>query len=200
RNHMRRYRRPWTIGLALTTGTLGLLLVGSRLWAQTAPLSSGPSPATTGTFEATPRLYAGPKGEVLRLSYRVMATGTGGIVGSTPASKGWKTRVEISPQDKDVTAGNADLGVGPDGQMTVAYQWWRKMPTSSKQIRLARSADGGKTWDQPDTSLDTSGKAFAPKVAWGRDQSLVVVWADEQRSNRVWDVYVRRSPDGGATW
>jgi hypothetical protein len=27
-----------------------------------------------------------------------------------------------------------------------------------------------------------------------------VTWADEQRSNRVWDVFARRSPDGGATW
>ena len=197
---MRRHRRPWTIGLALTTGTLGFLLVGSHLWAQTAPLSSGPLSTTPSVHEAAPRLFAGPKGEALRLSYRGVGSGTGGIVIATPVERDWKTLVEIIPQEKDVTAGNADLALGPDGQITVAYQWWRRMPTSSKQIRLARSTDGGKTWTQPETQLDNSGKAFAPRVAWGKDQSLVVVWADEQRSNRVWDVFVRRSPDGGTTW
>jgi hypothetical protein len=108
--------------------------------------------------------------------------------------------LEIIPQEKDVSAGSADLALGPAGQLAVAYQWWRRMPTSSKQIRLARSNDGGKTWIQHATALDPSGKAFAPKVAWGGDQNLVVVWSDEQRSNRVWDVYARHSPDGGATW
>lgn len=197
---MRRYRRPRTIGLALTTGTLGFLLVGSHLWAQTAPLSSGPLTTTPGTYEASPRLFAGPKGEPVRLSYRVAAAGTGGIVVAMPVDRDWKTLVEINPGEKDVTAGNADFALGPAGELTVAYQWWRRMPTSSKQIRVARSTDGGKTWIQPPTSLDTSGKAFAPKVAWGADRSLVVVWADEQRSNRVWDVFARRSPDGGNTW
>jgi hypothetical protein len=108
--------------------------------------------------------------------------------------------VEIIPEEKDVTAGNADLAVGPAGQLAVVYQWWRKLPTSSKQVRLARSNDGGKTWIQPAASLDTSGRAFAPKVAWGGERNLVVAWSDEQRSSRVWDVYARRSPDGGNTW
>ena len=197
---MQRYRRPWTIGLALTTGTLASLLVGSHLAAQTPPLSSGPIPDDSGPYEASPRLFAGPKGETLRLWYRGLPPGRGGIVLATPSPREWQTLVEIMPEEKDVTAGIADLAVGPAGQLTVAYQWWRRMPTSSKQIRLARSNDGGKTWIQPATPLDTSGKAFAPKVVWGRDQNLVVVWSDEQRSNRVWDIYARRSPDGGTTW
>jgi hypothetical protein len=188
------------IGLALTAGTLAVLFVGSQLTAQTPPLSSGPLPSDSGTYEASPRLFAGPKGETLRLWYRGVPPGTGGIVLATPSAREWQTLVEIIPQEKDVTAGTADLAVGPAGQLTVAYQWWRRMPTSSKQIRLARSNDGGKTWIQPATPLDTSGKAFSPKVAWGREQSLVVVWSDEQRSNRVWDIYARRSPDGGTTW
>jgi Neuraminidase (sialidase) len=123
----------------------------------------------------------------------------GGTVLATSSAREWQTLVEIMPQDKDVTAGNADLAVGPAGQLTVAYQWWRRMP-SSKQIRVAHSTDGGKTWIQPVTPLDTSGKAFSPKVALGAEQALVVVWSDEQRSNRVWDIYARRSPDGGTTW
>jgi len=197
---MQLHRRPWTIGSALTTGALAFLVAGSQLSAQTPPLSSGPIPSDSGPYEALPRLFAGPKGETLRLWYRGQPPGLGGIVLATQSPREWQTLLEIIPQEKDVSAGSADLALGPAGQLAVAYQWWRRMPTSSKQIRLARSNDGGKTWIQQATPLDPSGKAFAPKVAWGGDQNLVVVWSDEQRSNRVWDVYARHSPDGGATW
>jgi len=193
-------RRSLTLGLPLITGALAVLFVGGHLSAQTAPLSSGPISGEAPVYEAGPKLFAGPKGETLRLWYRSTSPGSGGTLLATPSPSGWQTLVEIMPPDKDVTAGIPDLAVGPAGQVAVAYQWWRKMPTSSKQIRVARSNDGGKAWEQPTTSLDTSGKAFSPKVAWGGDRNLVVVWADEQRSNRVWDVYARHSADGGATW
>jgi hypothetical protein len=201
---MRWCRRPWMSGLALLmTGTLALLLISSHLSAQTAPLSGGSTPSDVSTYEAQPRLFAGPKGEALRLWYRGIPPGTGGVLlGAASPNDAWQTLVEIVPQEKDVTAGTADLAIGSAGELTVAYQWWRRVP-SSKQIRVARSTDGGKTWIQPPTPLDTSGKAFAPKVAWG-GKNLVVVWSDEQRStnvgNRIWDIYARRSPDGGATW
>jgi hypothetical protein len=198
--YMRWYRRPWTIGLPLTIGLLTVVFVSGHISAQAPPLSSGVTPGDATLYEASPKLFAGPKGETLRLSYRSTSPGTGGTILATPSASGWQPLVEIMPEDKDVTAGIPDLAVGPAGQLTVAYQWWRKLPTSSKQIRVARSNDGGKTWVQPATPLDTSGKAFSPKVAWGGDGNLMVVWADEQRSNRVWDVYARHSADGGATW
>ena len=195
---MQACRRPWTIGVALTVGTAALFS-GSHLSAQT-PLKGGASPDDAAPYyAASPALFIGPKGETLRLWYQSATAGLGGTVLATPSPDGWRTLVEIVPNETNVTAGVADLALGPAGQLAIAYQWWRRTP-SSKQIRVARSSDGGKTWVQPASSLDTSGKAFAPKTAWGGDQSLVVVWADEQRSNRVWDVYARRSPDGGATW
>jgi hypothetical protein len=202
---MRWCRRPWVSSLALLmTGTLAVLLVNGHLSAQTAPLSGGSTPSDFGQYEAQPRLLAGPKGEALRLWYRGLPPGSGGVLlGAAAPNDAWKTLVEIIPQEKDTTAGSADLAVGPAGDLAVAYQWWRRAP-SSKQIRIARSTDGGKTWIQPPTPLDTSGKAFSPKVAWGRGQNVVVVWSDEQRStnvgNRTWDIYARNSPDGGSTW
>jgi hypothetical protein len=202
---MRWCRCPWVSSLALLmTGTLALLLVSGHLSAQTAPLSGGTTLSDTGPYEAQPKLFAGPKGEALRLWYRGLPPGTGGVLlGVAAPNDAWKTLVEIIPQEKDTTAGTADLAVGPAGELTIAYQWWRRVP-SSKQVRLARSTDGGKTWIQPSTSLDTSGKAFSPKVAWGRGQNVVVVWSDEQRSanvgNRIWDIYARSSSDGGSTW
>lgn len=191
--------RPWTIGLPLMAGLLTFVAVDGRLSAQAPPLEGSKGTAST-LYEAGPKLFAGPNGETLRMWYHSTVPGTGGTILAKAVGDGWQPLVEIMPPEKDVTCGVPDLAIGPNGQMAVAYQWWRKLPTSSKQIRVARSRDGGKTWDQPATALDTSGKAFTPKAAWGGDGSLVVVWSDEQRSNRVWDVYVRRSPDGGVTW
>src|SRR5262249_42146527 len=68
------------------------------------------------------------------------------------------------------------------------------------QIRIVRSVDGGKTWTRPATPVDSSGKAFEPQLAWGPGKSLAVVWSDERRANRVFDIYARHSPDGGVTW
>jgi hypothetical protein len=92
-----------------------------------------------------------------------------------------------------------DVAVESPGDLAVAYQWRRNSPRT-KQIRLATSQDGGKTWAQPTAGLEGSGKGFTPKLAWGRGRSLVMVWADERRAERAWDVYARRSPDGGSTW
>jgi hypothetical protein len=111
----------------------------------------------------------------------------------------WQTLLEILPQEKGVNAGGSNLAVGPSGKLVVAYQWLRNLPRS-KQIRLAQSDDGGKTWTQSTTPLDSSGKAFTPWPGWGPGRNLVVVWSDERRENRTWDIYARRSPDGGATW
>jgi hypothetical protein len=87
--------------------------------------------------------------------------------------------------------------------MAVAYQWVRDNPRT-KQIRVASSLDGGKTWAQPSTAVESPGKGFTPKLAWGRGRSLVVVLNDERADKRApetpWHLYVRRSPDGGGTW
>jgi hypothetical protein len=194
-----RWWRPWMIGLPLMTGALIFDVVDSHLSAQAPPLEGSKVSGST-LYEAMPKLFAGPNGETLRMWYRSTTPGTGGTILAAATASGWQSLVEIMPTEKDTTAGIPDLAIGPSGQMVVAYQWWRKLPTSSKQIRVAQSSDGGKTWAQPAAAVDMSGKAFTPKAAWGSDGSLVVAWADEQRSNRVWDVYARRSSDGGATW
>src|SRR5438128_8733150 len=66
--YMRWYWRPWTIGLPLTTGLITLVFVASHLSAQAPPLSSGVTPGDVTVYEASPKLFAGPKGETLRLS------------------------------------------------------------------------------------------------------------------------------------
>ena len=204
-------RRSWLCALVLTTSALALLLIGGHPSAQptpptpaapsaTAPFSLGLSPADTDPFEMTPRLFSGPQGETLRLWQRLVPPDKGRVLLAAESEGEWKPLLEIAPQEENTTVGMGDLSVGPAGQLAVAYQWWRRLPSSAKQIRVARSSDGGKTWIQSPTQLDQSDKAFSPKAAWGRDQNLVVVWSDEIRGNRIWDIYARRSTDGGATW
>src|ERR1700694_1806858 len=95
-------RRPWTIGLPLTTGLLTLTLIGGHPSAQAPPLSSGPIAREATLYEAAPKLFAGPKGETLRLWYRSPSPGTGGTIPATASAAGWLPLVEIMPQAQAV--------------------------------------------------------------------------------------------------
>ena len=200
---MQRRRHPWASGLTLTAGVMVVLLISHHLSAQTRGQAPGtPGVVASESDELAPWLLSGPKGEVFRLWQRSadLAKGGGGVfLAMALPQHAWQTLLEILPHEKGVTALTPDVAVGASGELAVAYQWRRDLPRS-KQIRLARSDDGGKTWTQPSTPLDPSETAFTPKLGWGRGRNLVVVWADERRANRAWDIYARRSPDGGATW
>ena len=194
--------------LAVAAGAGALLLAGGHLAAQTplspqAPPSEGPGfpGGATADDEVLPGLFPGPKGEVLRLWQREGDRRTGGgavLLASAKPQDAWEKLVEIRPSEKGMSARNADLAVGPSGELAMVYRWWRDQPRS-KQLRVASSDDGGKTWSQPSTSVDNGGKSFTPKIAWS-NKNLVVVWADERRRNRVFDIYARRSQDRGKTW
>ncbi|HEV2055368.1 MAG TPA: sialidase family protein [Methylomirabilota bacterium] len=152
--------------------------------------------------ETGPRLLSGPTGEVFSLWQRSgdLRTGGGGVfLALASPQHAWQKVLEILPNETGITALDPDVAFGSSGAVALAYQWRRHDPRT-KQIRLARSDGGGKTWTQSSTSIDGSGAGFTPKLGWGRGRSLVVVWADERRFQRTWDIYARRSPDGGATW
>lgn len=199
---MRRQQHRWAGCLVLTAASTVLLLIG-RLSAQ-APTQGIGAPGQTPmqADEFAPRLLQSPDGEVFRVSQRVsdFRTGGGGIFLALAApGDGWKNLLELLPTEPGVTALDADVAFGSAKEIAVAYQWRRHAPRT-KQVRLARSDDGGKTWTQNATPIESSGKGFTPKVAWGKGRSLVVVWMDERRHDKAWDIYARRSPDGGATW
>ncbi len=199
---MRRAQHRWA-GCLVLTAALTVVLLNGRLSAQ-AP---GQGAGTLGQMaapadEIVPRLLAGPDGEVFRLWQRWtdFRTGGGGVFLAL-ASPGdtWKKLLELLPSEPGVTALDPDVAFGSSKEIALAYQWRRHDPRT-KQIRLARSNDGGKTWIQSSNPIEGSGKGFSPKLAWGQGRSLVVTWADERRADKAWDVYARRSPDGGATW
>jgi hypothetical protein len=192
----------------MVTGTGVLLLVGNHLSAQTSVSPQAPSSPGAGLLaeggikgEVSPHFFLGPNGEVLRLWQREGDPKAGGgavLLAAAKPPDGWERLLEIRPTEVGVSARDGNLAVRPSGELAVVYRWWRYVPRS-KRIRVARSDDGGKSWGQPAGWVDTSGKAFSPQIAWS-DKSLVVVWADERRGDQLFDIYARRSPDGGQTW
>ncbi|PYM16829.1 MAG: hypothetical protein DMD81_11425 [Candidatus Rokuibacteriota bacterium] len=191
--------------LAVLTGTAIAFSTGGDLAAQTIPPGGMPElgggQSSTGD-EMMPRLFLGRNGEVLRLWQRRgddrQGGGTVSLARATPPDK-WRTLVELRASEKGVSIRDGALAISPSNDLAVVYRWWRNSPRA-KQLRLARSTDGGATWSQPGTPIDGSSKAFEPVIGWGRGRTLVVVWSDERRADRGFDVYVRRSPDGGSTW
>ncbi len=198
---MQRRRHRWAGCVALAAALTVPLLIG-RLSAQAPGPGTGSPWQSVGADEIQPRLLSGPDGQVFRLWQRWtdFRTGGGGVfLALASAGDTWQKLLELLPSEPGVTALDPDVAFGSSKELALAYQWRRHAPRT-KQIRLARSYDGGKTWTQSSTAIESSGKGFTPKLAWGRERSLVVVWADERRADKAWDVYARRSPDGGDTW
>jgi len=200
---MQRGWRLWAGCLALTVAVTVFPLIG-RLAAQAPGQSGGVlSPPATPADELAPRLLSGPDGEVFRFWRRWsdLRTGGGGVfLALASPQQAWKKILEILPSEPGVTALDPDVAFGLSNEVALAYQWRRHFPRT-KEVRLARSDDGGKTWTQSSTPVNTSGAGFTPKLGWGQGRTLVVAWADERREGeRTWDIYARRSPDGGATW
>ncbi len=198
-------QRGWSrwMGWTVLMAGAGVLLLGAPLRAQAPQGGQGGFPGFTAPAhdEVAPRLIPGPEGQLWRLWERTAdpRVGGGAVLLAAAEQESWRTLLEVRPAERGVSAKDPALAVGPAGEVALVYQWRRHDPRA-KQLRLARSDDGGKSWTQPETPLDGSGKAFEPQAAWGRERTLVVAWADERRRDRLFDIYVRRSPDGGATW
>jgi BNR repeat protein len=191
--------RPLTLVVGVGAVLLG---PGFPVQAQTLGLGGFPGMGPVAGNETSPHLISDPRGGLFRVWQRAGEPRSGGgavFVDVLRPPNRWESLLDLRPVEKGANAHAADLAVGPADHLAVAYQWWRENPRS-KQIRFAVSDDGGKSWTRPDIQLDRVGRAFEPRIAWARGKSLVVVWSDERRVGRVFDIYVRRSPDGGVTW
>jgi len=199
---MRRSQHRWAGYLAVAVGLVIFVVVG-RLSAQTSsPVLPAPIHATAPVDQIVPRLFATADGEVLRMwqTWVDLRAGGGGVfVSMASPPDAWTRLLESRPREAGVNEMEPDLALGSGKDIAVAYQWRRHAPRT-KEVRVVTSSDGGKTWSRPATAVESSGKGFTPKLAWGRGRSLVVVWMDERRAEKAWDIYARRSPDGGMTW
>jgi hypothetical protein len=153
--------------------------------------------------DASPQLFASPGGEIFRVWNRLRASereGGGAVVVSASSDgRDWRPLTQVLPQGTGVSTMEGRLAANAAGEIALAYRWWRFSP-KVKHIRVARSSDAGKTWSFPPTDLDQAGTGFEPQIAWGREKTLILTWSDERQRARTFQIYLRRSTDGGATW
>jgi BNR repeat-like domain len=165
------------------------------------PLRGGVAVQPPQDYEAGARLLKAPSGRLFRVWTR-WADESGGtiLLASSTDGLAWQPVTQVQPDDAGVSHQEGQVVVNEAGDIALAYRWVRSSP-KIKHIRLAHSTDAGKTWTTPTDNLDSSAAPFAPQVAWGSGRALVVAWLDEgSEGSRRFDIYVRRSPDGGNTW
>ena len=130
-----------------------------------------------------------------------------GIYYSRSRNSGWNWSVPVllykSPYIRSLGEGEANLSlatVGTEDALNV-YIAWDNRPR--KQMLLARSADGGRSWEQPVLVAGPepdSGLAGPFNIHIGANQnSVVLVWQSGQPGGPCSQIY-QFSSDAGATW
>ena len=134
------------------------------------------------------------------------------VVRSIDGGDTWSPPIVIAPvtavgvanpvDGKPIRAGDGlpQIAADASGNVYVAWQDSRFAPGMHDGIAIARSHDGGVTWDppveangQPDTS------AFTPSVAASGDGTVGVFYYDFRNSPAA-TAWLATSRDGGATW
>jgi len=75
---------------------------------------------------------------------------------------------------------------------------WHDNSPGNVEIYCVRSTNGGSGWSTSKRLTWTSGTSYVPRIAADSSGGVHLVWFDDDSGN--YEVYYRRSPDGGATW
>jgi BNR repeat-like domain len=202
-NLWRRTVRPGII----FAGAIALLSAGPHTYEAFAqggsiPLRGGiqQPPQQRPDQEAGTRLFKAPSGELFRVwTRRIDQVGSTVVLASSADGVTWRPLTQLQARDREANLQEAHLAINEAGDIALAYRWIGVQKI--KHLRLARSIDAGKTWTVPTDNLDSTAGAFAPQVAWGTERTIVMAWPDEgATTSHRYDVYLRRSPDGGITW
>jgi hypothetical protein len=89
---------------------------------------------------------------------------------------------------------NPAIAIDSSGRIHIV---WLDYPMGSAEICYTRSTDGGATWAKMHRLTWTSGDSDDPDVGAGAS-GVHVVWSDLTPGN--WEIYYKKSLDGGATW
>ena len=112
---------------------------------------------------------------------------------STNAGATWTTnkRLTWTPAHSFKPA----IAIDPSGYIHIV---WLDYPMGNSEICYTRSTNGGATWAAAKRLTWTSGDSEIPAIAADSSGNLHVVWSDSAPGN--WEIYYKKSLDGGATW
>jgi len=80
----------------------------------------------------------------------------------------------------------------------VLHVVWSDNTTGNFEVYYKKSPDGGLTWNQTKRLTWNSGNSMYPGVAVDFKTDVHVIWHDDTPGN--YEIYYKKSPDGGATW
>jgi hypothetical protein len=130
---------------------------------------------------------------------------------SLDGGQSWSDDIRVNQEPITATANqgspalafhSGSLPMTPTVPITAVYAIWEDSRGGNYDIYLARSSDGGRTWDESGGNPinDDGGTAdqLNPSLAVGDDGTLYAAWQDGRNGNS--DIYLAHSPDGGETW
>ena len=77
------------------------------------------------------------------------------------------------------------------------YVAWNDDSPGNEEIHFKKSGDGGANWDANQRLTNNSGYSGAPSIAVS-GLNVYLVWYDDSTGN--YEIYFKRSADGGASW
>jgi hypothetical protein len=98
----------------------------------------------------------------------------------------------------DFYAGHNTVTADEDGDLVFAFDG-ATSPLGPQQIFVRRSSDGGLTWSSP-FGVSTLGRMATGPAAEATGDGDVRLWFAERTPADPWNIWYRRSSDGGATW
>ena len=108
---------------------------------------------------------------------------------ATALAGSWTPLVQLNASGGGATTN--EHGIAADGSTL------HVLLTGSGMLRYRRSTDNGGTWNASVTLASPGGTTSIPNVTRA-GSVLNALWADTRNGKN--DIYLRRSPDGGATW
>jgi hypothetical protein len=88
--------------------------------------------------------------------------------------------------------------IATDSSNAVHVVWYDVTP-GNYEIYYKRSTDGGATWGAAQRLTWTSTYHDSPAIATDSSNAVHVVWRDDMPNN-YYEIYYKRSTDGGTTW